>query len=641
MSMIKQLWIAIAFVALIALGGSLIVSTLAARHYLEQQLHVKNIDNANSLALSMSQLQKDPVTLELLLSAQFDAGHYEYIRLTAPDGRALVTRESTTPLIEVPQWFAALIPIDATEGVAQVQDGWKQFGTLRLKSHSRFVYRSLWDGTLRLLTWFVIGGIACGVLGSFLLRRVVGPLDQVVSQAQAIGERRFLTIDEPRTLELRKVVGAMNTLAMRVRSMLEEESCRLEDVRRAAQNDAVTGLPNREHFLSHMEATLADDNAAAAGTLAVIRIPDLAAVNQLQGREAGDALLRRLADALELLRSDNEHRVCGRLGGSDLALLVAEETDDIGALAEELHAAVDIAVGGLLGDAGQAAPIGIAAYRRGDGAAQVLAHADLALEKSLEAGDGRPVIENVDVSSHPPASVASWQQAIADALDEGRVSLKTFPVLATDGAEIHLEAPVRLRLERDGPWLTAGEFMPWAARTGQLARVDEAVLSLALNLLASSRGSVCINLSAASICDPQTIERFAGQLTSKPELARRLWIDLPESAAFKHSVPFRRACARLKPLGCRIGLEHVGLYVCRIGELHDIGLDYLKIGSAAIRGIDGNPGNQTFLRGLATIAHTMGIIVIAEGVTSDAEASQLKSIGFDGMTGPGIRAAQP
>ena len=120
MSMIKQLWIATAIVALLALGGSLVVSTLSARHYLEQQLHVKNIDNANSLALSMSQLPKDPVTLELLISAQFDAGHYEYIRLTDPEGRTLIARESTAPVTEVPEWFTDMIPIDANEGIAQM-----------------------------------------------------------------------------------------------------------------------------------------------------------------------------------------------------------------------------------------------------------------------------------------------------------------------------------------------------------------------------------------------------------------------------------------------------------------------------------------------------------------------------------------
>ncbi len=636
MSMIKQLWIAIAFVALLALGGSLVVSTLSARHYLEQQLHVKNIDNANSLALSMSQLPKDPVTLELLLSAQFDAGHYEYIRLTDAEGGKLITRESTTPLIEVPKWFAALIPIDASEGVAQVQDGWKQFGTLRVKSHSRFVYQSLWQGTLRLLGWFVVGGLACGVLGSLLLRRVVGPLAAVVSQAQAIGERRFLKVEEPRTKELREVVHAMNGLSDRVRSMLEEESARLEEVRREAQYDALTGLPNREYFLGQMDSALRDDNASASGTLAVIRIPDLAAINAQQGREAGDAILRRLADAVEMLRGDDERRSSGRLGGSDLALLVSEDTD-IEAFADELHAAVDIAIGRLVEDAGQTVPIGLAAYRRGDSMAQVLAHADLALGKSSAAGDGRPVIENVDVQSHPPASRHSWQEAISGALDAGRITLKTFPVVSTGGGELHQEGPVRLRLGEDGGWLTAGEFMPWAARTGLVARVDEAVLKCALELLASRLGAICINLSAESVCDAQTVERYAEALAQQPELAARLWIDLPESTAFRHAAQFRRVCERLKPLGCRVGLEHVGQYVCRIGELHDVGLDYLKIGSAVIRGIDANPGNQTFLRGLATIAHTMGIIVIAEGVASDAEARQLKSIGFDGMTGPAIR----
>ena len=153
MSMIKQLWIAIAVLALLALGGSAIVSLLSARHYLEQQLHLKNLDNASSLALSMSQLPKDPVTIELLLSAQFDSGHYEYIRLADPQGAVLVERQNTAAPEGVPQWFMHLIPIEAPQGVAQIQDGWKQFGTLSVKSHGRFVYRSLWDGARTLLMW--------------------------------------------------------------------------------------------------------------------------------------------------------------------------------------------------------------------------------------------------------------------------------------------------------------------------------------------------------------------------------------------------------------------------------------------------------------------------------------------------------
>ena len=63
MSLIKQLWIAIIIVMALAFGGSFIASTITAKNYLQQQLQMKNIDNATSLALSLSQMEKDPVKI--------------------------------------------------------------------------------------------------------------------------------------------------------------------------------------------------------------------------------------------------------------------------------------------------------------------------------------------------------------------------------------------------------------------------------------------------------------------------------------------------------------------------------------------------------------------------------------------------
>ena len=65
MSLIKKLWFAIALLMLFVFGGSLLVSSLAAKSYLEEQLYLKNFDNAGSLASTLSQLPKDPVTIEL------------------------------------------------------------------------------------------------------------------------------------------------------------------------------------------------------------------------------------------------------------------------------------------------------------------------------------------------------------------------------------------------------------------------------------------------------------------------------------------------------------------------------------------------------------------------------------------------
>ena len=79
------------------------------------------------------------------------------------------------------------------------------------------------------------------------------------------------------------------------------------------------------------------------------------------------------------------------------------------------------------------------------------------------------------------------------------------------------------------------------------------------------------------MCNAASLARFQALLAAEPALCARLWIDLPEAAAYNHVGAFRTFCTELKRLGCKIGLEHVGQYVGRIGDLSDVGLDYLKI----------------------------------------------------------------
>jgi EAL domain-containing protein (putative c-di-GMP-specific phosphodiesterase class I) len=86
-----------------------------------------------------------------------------------------------------------------------------------------------------------------------------------------------------------------------------------------------------------------------------------------------------------------------------------------------------------------------------------------------------------------------------------------------------------------------------------------------------------------------------------------------------------------------MGIEHVGHQLAELGQLHDVGLDYLKVDAAFIREIQNNPGNQTLISALCTLGHTIGVKVIAEGVHSQAEWDALKELGVDGATGPIIK----
>ena len=85
-------------------------------------------------------------------------------------------------------------------------------------------------------------------------------------------------------------------------------------------------------------------------------------------------------------------------------------------------------------------------------------------------------------------------------------------------------------------------------------------------------------------------------------------------------------------------MEHFGHQFNQIGALHDLGLDYLKVDASFIRSIDTNAGNAAFLKGLCAIAHSVGLLVFAEGVATPQEHAALQGLGFDGATGPAIQA---
>ena len=635
MTLNKQLWIAIVAIMTLAFGISFLVSAWSAKNYLEDQLRLKNIDNANSLALSMSQIDKDPVLIDLLLSAQFDIGHYKRISLVSPTGETIVEKTSEAGSDLAPAWFVRLIPLRTEPGVAQVQDGWRQYGTLTVDSNERFAYEALWDGNLKLLGWFLAGALLCGLIGTLVLRVITRSLGEVVRQAEAIGTRRFITISEPRTQEFRSVVRAMNTLSAQVRGMLEEESARLEQLRRGAQHDALTGLFNREHFLKKMQHALEDQSAAPAGVLFILRMHDLMGMNKALGREAADAVLVRVTAALETACADAACLI-GRLNGSDFAVL-ASNVESVAELAKQISARVQLSIDDPGSTTERSVLLGAAVYRHGDPVSQVLSRADMALNRAeLEGGSAIETGES-DVEWKPVASMASaWKVLIETAITQKRVEFATYPVVDAQGALVHYEAPARMRNVQRTEWMPAQMFMPWASRLGLAERIDQAVFDRALDWLEANDGPICINVSPQSVCDPVLGARYYRALKGNRALARKLWIDIPEFVAYRHARAFRMFCDTLKPLGCTIGLEHVGNQICHIGELYDVGIDYLKIDSTIIREIDQSPGNQTFLRGLCTIAHTMGMMTIAEGVLNQQEAACLKTLGFKGMTGPGI-----
>jgi diguanylate cyclase (GGDEF)-like protein len=178
--------------------------------------------------------------------------------------------------------------------------------------------------------------LALGALAAVAVRRIRLPLQATVQQATALTERRFITISEPVVPELREVTRAMNTMVARLKGMFDEQAAQVEQLRRQANCDALTGLSNRAHFMGRLKVMLGSEDGSAGGAIVLVRLADLQGMNRKLGHPATDRLLQESAAAIvESARRAGSFEV-GRLNGSDFAMVLPE----VGSLREP---AVDVA----------------------------------------------------------------------------------------------------------------------------------------------------------------------------------------------------------------------------------------------------------------------------------------------------------
>lgn len=629
MSMYRQLWFAIILSTLIALVGGLFASTMSSRAYLNEQLRMKNSDNATVLALSLSQKNIDPVELELIVASLFDNGHYASIKVIDPNGKTLIERIATKEQSNVPEWFKQLFPIHSQPGQAQISSGWKQIGTISLVSQSGGAYQTLWKSVQEMFAALALSGFVACYLGALILRRIKQPLKAVIDQAKGMTERRFITTPESSVPELKQLSVAMNSTVLLLKSMFADEAERLESLRVQANSDATTGLANRNHFIGQLQACVEEENAPS-GSLLIIRLAGLAAINKSLGRNKTDALLKQVGQLLLIHQKHLHDGLAARLNGTDFALLFRRE--DAVAIAKKLLEEIRK----IFADVEQdfVVFIGSGNYEFGITPGSLLSQVDAAVA-SAEAAGLSDVHQAAPLNiEHAPRSADEWSKLILRAIEQNWVKLAFFPVTKPSGELIHKESALRLMF--GGEWFPAARFLPIAERLGLTEKLDLIAIKLALEELSRTNANkdIAVNLSAKSIQSADFRMQLKAIMQSKPAAAKHLWLEVPENGVFANIDAFRLFHSEIAPTGCKLGLEHFGRQFDKINLLHDLQLNYVKIDGGFIRNIDTNEGNQAFIKGVCGIVHRLALMTFAESVTSAAELSSLERLGLDGATGP-------
>ncbi len=625
MSLIRQLWLLVIVITVTTCTGSLVTSLWSNRQYLEDQLQIKNHDNAASLAISLSQQGGDMTSIGLLISAQYDTGHYQRIRLLQPDGKPVVSLFGKTPPVTAPAWFVDLLPIESVPGIAQVSSGWNPVGSVEVVSHSAFAHGVLWSGAVRLTLLLTLLGLVAGLCGTIIVRRTVTPLSGLVRQAQALSERRFIKSEPSSVPELMSLTQAMNGMVDRVQSQYAEHAATVERLRHAATTDPVTGIANREELQSEMREILGDATQPRTGAFLMIRVRDLQRLNQELGHGGTDLLLKDMARRLLSYVSGVAGSACGRLNGSDFAAILPGHP----VTAEMLAAlAKNLSTGNTGEQAALPLAIGCALLTDGITIGRLLANADAALAEA-EADERGFAIHEEDSAAADMAGQNDWRKDLQETLTRRQIDSRLHPVVDVHGTVLHQQAEILISWGADDGYHPPSEWMPFAIRTGMAAAIEEIAIEQCVQMADAATLPIALRLSEPTLRDAAVLAHLAGLLSSNPAAASRLCIEIPESVVFKDPEFGIDLGRTLKRTGSRIGLADAGAYFSRIPAIPALQLEHIKIASSL--SCASNAAGHAYLSGVVSMAHGMGIRVHLCGVPPESEPAALMASGADGL----------
>ena len=435
--------------------------------------------------------------------------------------------------------------------------------------------------------------------------------------------------------------GALAKLAPDDRAVVEGALERAEkteaELRFLADHDSLTGLLNRRRFRSELDQYVSfTARYGGRGAVMVIDIDGLKEVNDRRGHQAGDTLIRKVAEILrERVRATD---LVARLSGDEFAVLMPQ-TDTAGAmqLGEDLRSQVaeGLPLNLDLGDASISVGITMFGGQSGMGAEAVLVAADQAMYQAKAEGRNRIMLFHSPGESSGPAKRAQTTSArIRDAITQNRLRLATQPIrsLASGGIERY-ELLLRMTGE-DGELLPAASFIEVAERSGMVQELDRWVVAKALEMIgererAGSPVSLHMNISGASITDISVLEFIERRLDEGEADPARCTFEITQTARVEDYETAAGFADRLTEFGCEVAIDDYGTGFGPFAYLQKVPFDVIKIDGTFIRDLPRNDADQLTVKAIVEIARGLGKRTIAEFVEDEDTRTMLQAYGVD------------
>jgi diguanylate cyclase (GGDEF)-like protein len=422
-------------------------------------------------------------------------------------------------------------------------------------------------------------------------------------------------------------------------------------LRHLATHDSLTGLPNRSLLDDRLAQAVARADRDAQGfAVLVIDLDRFKRVNDSLGHRAGDELLCEIARRLTGLVRNVD--TVARIGGDEFVLVVnpISRSEDAEALARRAIDALQAPVRASGVDVYVSPSIGIAFYPSDAPTAQVLvAYADAAMYAAKQTGRNtfRRFLPGMDAITRERVAL---ETDLRHAVERGELELHYQPKVDTATGQIHsTEALIRWRHPERG-LIPPNDFIPLAEECGLIGPIGEWVVREACRQCKSWQRDglpslrVAVNVAATQFRRGDLLETIRSALDDSALEPRFLEIELTESAVMTDPEDSVGILEHLSRLGVLVSVDDFGTGYSSMSYLRRFPIDKLKIDRSFIREVMSRPDDASIVRAIISLAHSLRLKVVAEGVETIEQLGFLQDVGCDQYQGfhfsPAIPAAK-
>jgi diguanylate cyclase (GGDEF)-like protein/PAS domain S-box-containing protein len=405
-----------------------------------------------------------------------------------------------------------------------------------------------------------------------------------------------------------------------------------------ANHDALTQLPNRRLFLERLSQAI-ERARDQGGSLAVlfVDLDRFKQINNVFGHEAGSQVLRE--SAARVGRGVREEDALSRLGGDEFAVLLEGiETAHVCAVADRIRTELNRPFLIAQREVYVSASIGIALYPGdGDSAEELLKRSDVAMVQAKKSGRDRHQFY-LPESETGISRGLDMEARLRRAVEHLELEVHYQPQVSFASGEINsVEALVRWNNPELG-WVPPAQFIPLAEETGLIHPIGEWVLENACVQAKAWQDAglrpvrMCINVSARQLGEKlvNTVARVLAQTGLPPS---RLELEITESVMVSKDPGTEAALQALRALGIGFAIDDFGTGYATFDYLKRLPVRTLKLDGSFVRGVCDNADDVAIVAASISLARTLGLGVVAEGVETAEQHARLKQLGCDDCQG--------